>query len=70
MPVPLKVRKDDETVPTREMLLRSQMIVMVTKLLEMYRFDMYQEVNGQDANRQKLCCGSCQKNTFLAKREC
>ena len=29
------------------------------------------QVNGQDAKRQKLWCGSCQeKNTFLAEREC
>ena len=38
-PVPLKVRKDDGTVPTREMLLRSQMSAMVTKLIEIYRFN-------------------------------
>ena len=46
------------------------MSAMVTELPEMYRFDMYQQVNGQDADRKKQCCGSCQKNTFLAKREC
>ena len=27
------------------------------------------QVNGQDAERQKLSCGSCQKNTFLTERE-
>ena len=51
MSIPLKVRKDDETVPTREILLKFQRSVMVTKLLGMYRFDMYQQVNGQDADR-------------------
>ena len=57
-------------MPTREMLLRSQMSAMIIELLEMDRFDMYQQVNGQDADMEKQLCGSCQKNTFLAKREC
>ena len=42
------------------------MSAMVTKLLEMYRFDMDQQVNGQGVDREKQCCSF----TFLAKREC
>jgi hypothetical protein len=49
--LPLKVQKDDETIPISEILLRSHMSFMVTKLLGMYRFDMYQQVNGQDIDR-------------------
>lgn len=40
-------------MPTREMLLRYEMSSMVTKLIGMYGFNMYQQVNGQDADRQK-----------------